>query len=275
MIHSQTAMHICFNAARISIPFRLDLMSDSDQGDAMFAARNPVFATTHWSVVLQAGESHSPQGSAALEKLCRTYWYPLYAFVRRKGRTEEDAKDLTQQFFARLLERKDFQTVDARKGKFRTFLLTSLTHFLSNERDHAQAAKRGGGRTNIPLDGITAEELHRLEPASDLSPDKLFDQRWAMTLLGEAVSQLREEMVAAGKGAQFEQLKSFLTDEAGDGEYAAVAQRLGSTSQSVAVMVHRMRQRYGELVRAEVAHTVSSPTEVEEEMRHLYAALNL
>jgi RNA polymerase sigma-70 factor (ECF subfamily) len=266
-------LDIYFNA-RISISFKFDFMSDSDQGDALFAARNPIFATTHWSVVLQAGESRSPQASAALEKLCRIYWYPLYAFIRRKGRTEEDAKDLTQQFFARLLERKDFQTVDARKGKFRTFLLTSLTHFLSNERDYVHAAKRGGGQAIISLDAVTAEELHRLEPATDLSPDKLFDQRWAMTLLGEAVAQLREEMVAAGKCEQFEQLKSFLTDEAGDGEYAAVAQRLGSTSQSVAVMVHRMRQRYGELVRAEVAHTVSSPTEVEEEMRHLYAALN-
>ncbi len=249
-------------------------MTEPNQGGDLFAIGKPVFATTHWSVVLQAGESHSAQGSVALEKLCRTYWYPLYAFILRQGRTEADAKDLTQQFFARLLERNDFQAVDARKGKFRTFLLASLTHFLSNQRDYMQAAKRGGGRTMISLDSITEEQWHRLEPATDLSPDKLFDQRWAMTLLEQAVSQLREEMVAASKAEQFEQVKTFLTNEPQEGEYAAVAERLGSTSQSVAVAVHRLRQRYRDLVRVEVAHTVSSPLEVEEEMRHLFAALN-
>jgi RNA polymerase sigma-70 factor (ECF subfamily) len=249
-------------------------MANPDQSDAESAQRNPVFATTHWSVVLQAGENHSAQGSVALERLCRTYWYPLYAFIHRQGRPEADAKDLTQEFFARLLERNDFQAVDARKGKFRTFLLASLTHFLSNQRDHAQAAKRGGGKAIISLDAITEEQWHRLEPATDLSPDKLFDQRWAITLLEQAASQLREEMAAAGKVEPFEQLKTFLTNEPQEGEYAAVAERLGSTSQAVAVAVHRMRQRYRELVRVEVAHTVSSPLEVEEEMRHLYAALN-
>jgi RNA polymerase sigma-70 factor (ECF subfamily) len=187
---------------------------------------------------------------------------------------EEDAKDLTQQFFARLLERKDIQRMDARKGKFRTFLLTALTHFLANERDYQQAAKRGGGKTIISLDAIAAEQWQALGPVSHLSPDKLFDQRWAMTLLGQAVLQLREEMGAAGKAQQFAQLKGFLTEEPGEGEYATAAQRLGCTSHLVAVAVHRMRQRYRELVRAEVAHTVSNPMEVEEEMRHLYAALN-
>jgi RNA polymerase sigma-70 factor (ECF subfamily) len=250
-------------------------MTDPDQNDAMSARQNPVFATTHWSVVVQAGAGHSSAGSAALEKLCRTYWYPLFAFIRRQGRTEADAKDLTQQFFARLLERQDFQTVDARKGKFRTFLLAALTHFLSNERDFAQAAKRGGGKRIISLDAIPAEQLHRVEPATDLSPDKLFDRRWAITLLEQAVAQLREEAVTAGKAGQFEQLKTFLTNEPQDGEYAAVAEQLGSTNQAIAVAVHRMRQRYRELVRAEVAHTVSSPLEVEEEMRHLFAALQL
>jgi len=249
-------------------------MPDPEERNALFGAVKPVFATTHWSVVLQAGESQSSQGTAALEELCRTYWYPLYAFIRRKGRTEEDAKDLTQQFFAGLLERKDIQRIDARKGKFRTFLLTALTHFLANERDYQQAAKRGGGKTIISMDAITAEQWRRLEPASQLSPDKLFDQRWAMTLLEQAVSQLREEMCALGKAEQFAELKGFLTDEPSDGEYTSAAQRLGSTSHSVAVAVHRMRQRYRELVRAEVAHTVSSPMEVEEEMRHLYVALN-
>jgi len=250
-------------------------MSASDPADISLAARRTVFATTHWSVVLQAGMRDSSQGAAALEKLCQTYWYPLFSFIRRQGRTVEDAKDLTQQFFARLLERKDFETVDSRKGKFRTFLLAALTHFLSNERDYVQAAKRGGGRIIVSLDTIAAEQLRGLEPASNLSPDKLFDQRWAMALLEQAVTHLREEMSVDGKAGQFEQLKTFLTNEPREGEYAAVAARLGTTNHSLAVSVHRLRQRYRELVRAEVANTVSSPTEVEDEMRHLYAALSL
>jgi DNA-directed RNA polymerase specialized sigma24 family protein len=233
-----------------------------------------VFATTHWSVVLQAGDAASSQNLGALEKLCRTYWFPLYAFLRRKGHAEADAKDLTQAFFELLLERKDFQTVNRSKGRFRTFLLAALTHFLANERDRAQAAKRGGGRTIISLDTITTEQWQQLEPASTLSPDKLFDQRWAMTLLEVAATRLREEAVAAGRALQFEQLKTFLTNEPTAGEYAAAAERLGCNSQVVAVAVHRLRQRYRELVRTEVAHTVSSPLEVAEEMRHLYAALN-
>ena len=223
---------------------------------------------------MQAGASHSAQSSVALEKLCRTYWFPLFAFIRRKGRSEADAKDLTQQFFTRLLERKDFQTVTARKGKFRTFLLASLTHFLANERDHALAAKRGGGKPIISLDEMTADQWRRFEPTSGLAPDQLFDQRWAMTVLAEAVRHLEEAMTAAGRATQFAAVKTFLTNEPEDGEYLAVAQRLGVSSQSIAVTVHRLRQQYQELVRAEVASTVSSPAEVAEEMRHLCAVLN-
>jgi DNA-directed RNA polymerase specialized sigma24 family protein len=247
-------------------------MTSPGNGESFFVGRS-VFATTHWSVVLQTSDSESPQSMVALEKLCRTYWHPLFAFIRRKGHSEEDAKDLTQQFFARLLERRDFRTVDARKGKFRTFLLAALTHFLSNERDRTMAAKRGGGRTILSLDEMNVEQLSRSEPASDVSPDKLFDRRWAMTLLAEAVAKLRGEMDTGDKLGVFEELKSFLTSDAPDGEYAKVAERLGCAKQSIALQVFRMRQRYRELVRAEVAHTVSSPTEVDEEMRHLMAAL--
>ena len=235
---------------------------------------NPAFLTTHWSVVLTAGRESSSAGAAALEQLCRTYWFPLFAFLRRKGFGDEDAKDLTQQFFTRLLERNDFRGVEARKGKFRTFLLTSLTHFVSNERDRAQAAKRGGGKIIFSLDAIPPEQFQRVEPASDLSPDKLFDQRWAMTLLDTAVMRLQAEMTDADRAGQFELLKKFLTEEPAEGEYIELAKRLGNSSQAVAVAVHRLRQRYRQLVRAEVANTVSSPTEVEEEMRHLFAALN-
>jgi RNA polymerase sigma-70 factor (ECF subfamily) len=234
---------------------------------------SPIFATTHWSIVSKAGGADSPEVLAALEKLCRTYWFPLFSFIRRTGHGEEDAKDLTQEFFALLIERKDFQTVDARKGKFRTFLLASLTHFLSNQRDRAGALKRGGGKITISLDEMTADQLQRYEPASGLSPDKLFDQRWALTVLEQGVAQLEREMSAEGKGIQFEALKPFLTNEPRDGEYGEVASRLGLAAASIAVMVHRMRQRYRELVRAEVANTVSSPTEVEEELQHLRAVL--
>lgn len=249
-------------------------MTDSGEQSPTYLEGNPAFLTTHWSVVLAAGRESSSAGAAALEQLCRTYWYPLFAFLRRKGLAEEDAKDLTQQFFTRLLERNDFCGVEARKGKFRTFLLTSLTHFVSNERDRAQAAKRGGGRITFSLDAIPPEQFLRVEPASDLSPDKLFDQRWAMTLLDTAVVRLQAEMTGADRAGQFDLLKKFLTEEPAAGEYTELAKRLGNTSQAVAVAVHRLRQRYRQLVRAEVANTVSSPTEVEEEMRHLFAALN-
>jgi RNA polymerase sigma factor (sigma-70 family) len=250
-------------------------MNLAEQSAGAAPGGNGWFNTTHWSVVLLAGKEQTPQGEAALEHLCRTYWHPLYVFIRRQGYNPEDAQDLTQQFFARLLERNDFGEVDPHKGRFRTFLLTSLTHFLSNERDRVQAAKRGGGRKIISLDEIQAGEFYRFEPASELSPDKLFDQRWAMVVLEQALHRLREELAAGGKAAQFEELKPYLTEEPGEGEYAKVAARVGQTPQAVAVTVYRLRQRYRELVRAEVAQTVSSPLELEREMRHLLEALNL
>ena len=249
-------------------------MSSQDFSGAT-AATGRRFDTTHWSVITLAGDARSPQSAAALEKLCRTYWPPLYAFIRRQGHTEEDAQDLTQEFFARLLERNEFESVDPRKGKFRTFLLAALTHFLSNQRDRDRAAKRGGGQKIISLDEIKSEQLRHLEPASDLSPDKLFDARWAMTVLEQALTELRCELSANGKSAHFDELKGFLTADPGNRDYSVAATRLGATPQSVAVTVYRLRQRYRELVRAEVAHTVCSPLEVDEEMRHLLEALSL
>lgn len=249
-------------------------MASPDQNASASASRSPVFATTQWSMVLQAGGAPSLIAGAALEKLCRTYWFPLYAFVRRKGFAEEDAKDLTQQFFTRLLERNDFRVMDARRGKFRTFLLTALTHFLANERDRAQAAKRGGGNAVFSLDALSPEQFQRIEPSSDLSPDKLFDQRWAVQVLEAAMTRLQTEMRATNRAAQFEELKKFLAEEPDEGDYAVVAARLGNSSQAVAVAVHRMRLRYRQLVRSEVANTVFSPTEIEEEMGHLRDALN-
>lgn len=232
------------------------------------------FQTTHWSVVQRAGAEPSTARAAALEELCRAYWHPIYVFARRKGHSEADAKDLTQHFYSRLLERNDFAGLAPQKGKFRTFLLTAFTHFLANEHDHATALKRGGGKIIISLDELLADSSGRFEPAGEGSPASLFDQRWALAVLERALHQLETEMRDSGKGGQFDLLKIFLTAEAAGGDYVAVAQKLGVADASVAVLVHRLRQRYRELVRAEVAQTVSSPTELEEEMRHLFQMLN-
>ncbi len=223
-------------------------------------------------MVLQAGKDQSNQTNEALERLCRTYWPPLYAFIRRRGHGEEDARDLTQEFFLSLLERRDFGTVHPGKGKFRTFLLSALSHFLSNQRDRAQAIKRGGGRTIVSLEELNAER-ERFQPASDVAPDKSFDLRWATTVLEHALAQLEQEMANAGKAAQFSELKPYLTDDPDEGDYGAAAAKLNASRQSVAVLVHRLRRRYRELVRAEVAETVISPLDLEEEIRHLFQAL--
>jgi len=232
------------------------------------------FQTTHWSVVLLAGQEQSPLSAGALEKLCQAYWPPLYVFIRRRGYSPEDAQDLTQQFFALLLARHDFGGVAPYKGKFRTFLLTALTHFLANQYDRTQAAKRGGGKTPLSLEQLRAEQLDRFEPVSTLSPDKLFDQQWAQSLLSSALQRLREQIGIEGRSDQFDRLKPFLTEDPAEGQYAEVAAVLGMTRQSVAVAVHRLRQSYRACVRAQVAETVATPLEVDEELRYLLEALN-
>jgi RNA polymerase sigma-70 factor (ECF subfamily) len=228
-----------------------------------------VFNTTHWSVVLSAGQAGSPESAEALERLCRTYWFPLYSFVRRQGHGPEEAQDLTQEFFAHFLEKGYVGRASSQRGKFRTFLLTSLQNFLRHEWERAQAQKRGGGRKPIPWDEADAESRYRVEVNPQLAPDQIFDQRWAMAVFQNALSQLQKESAAAGKGAQFDELKGFLSTEAEEGGYGAAAGRLGLTKGAVAVAVHRLRQRYGELVKEEIAHTVGSPAEAEEEMRYL------
>lgn len=232
------------------------------------------FDTTHWSVVLMAGQTSSPDRAAALEKLCRAYWFPVFVFAQRRGFRPEDAKDLTQQFFSRLLERDDFVGLHPEKGKFRTFLLTAFTHFLSNERDRAATLKRGGDKIILSLDEFSPEQLGSLAAAQECPPAKEFDLRWALTILDQALKQFSAEMSAAGKGRQFDVLRPFLTAEAAEGDYAGVARELGVADSSVAVLVHRLRQRYREIVRKVVAQTVSSPAELEEEMRHLFDVLN-
>lgn len=231
------------------------------------------FHTTRWSLVFQAGQKDSPQQQAALAALCQAYWYPLYAFVRRGGKPPADAEDLTQQFFARLLERNFLDRADRNKGRFRSFLLAAMKHFLADEHDRATAQKRGGGRSVVSLDASAAEERYRLEPVDRLTPERLFARRWALTVLEQTLARLRREYESAGKGALFDRLKAGLTGQSDAAGYAAVAAALGSTEGAIKVAAHRLRQRYRALLRAEIAATVSSDDEVEDEIGELLLAL--
>jgi DNA-directed RNA polymerase specialized sigma24 family protein len=232
------------------------------------------FVTTHWSVVLAAGAGVSTEADVALDRLCHAYWWPLYAFVRRRGYGPHDAQDLTQEFFARLLAKDFLQGVDRSKGKFRSFMLAALEHFLAKEWRRANAQKRGGQFTLVSLDDGSAETQFLQVPSADLPPEKLFEQQWALTLLAQVVSRLREEQMAAGKAELFDQLKIFLTGEKRAVAYADLALKLNTTEAALKMAVSRMRQRYGELLRAEIANTVSDPAEVEAELRALFAALS-
>lgn len=229
-----------------------------------------VFATTRWSVVLTA-QTRSPAANAALEKLCRAYWLPIYSFVRREGRSVEDAQDLTQSFFARLLERSDFDAVRREKGRLRSYLLASLKHFLINERQRAMSIKRGEGRALVPLDEILTRERSDPEPADLLTADKIYERRWALTVLDQVLARLRDEYQAAGNVELFENFKDLL----GDGEIsqAEIAAASGMTENAVKQAYHRFRARYRELLREEIANTVAVPGDVEDELRHLIAAL--
>lgn len=233
-----------------------------------------IFATTHWSVVRAAGGSGSTRARAALETLCRAYWYPLYAFVRRLGHAPHDAEDVVQGFFAQCLEKNYLGAADQAKGRFRSFLLIALKRFLANEWDKAHTRKRGGGTRPISLDALTAEQRYALEPADRLSADRLFERRWALTLLDTVLARLRDEQVAAGRLEAFELLKDSLTAGAHAAPYAALAVRLNTTEGAVKVAVHRLRQRYRELLEAEIANTVSSPEEVTAERRYLFSVLS-
>jgi len=235
--------------------------------------RNAEFGATRWSVVLAAGQSHSPQTADALERLCRAYWYPLYAFVRRQGYREHEAQDLTQEFFSRLLEKRALRFADQNKGKFRSFLLAAMKNFLANEWDRAQALKRGGGQTIISFDEHTAEERYRLEPMDEATPERLYERRWANAVLEQVFNRLREEFDAAGRTGRFDGLKPFLTNEPGAGSYAETAVQLGMSEQGVKSAVHRMRQRFGDLMREEIGQTVADSREIDSELRHLLGVL--
>ena len=231
------------------------------------------FTTTHWSTVLAAGDASLPEAEAALERLCRTYWYPLYAHVRRRGYSPEDAQDLTQEFFSRLLAKHWLSTADRNRGRFRTFLLGAFGHFLANEWHRARCEKRGGGREQVSWDQAVAENRYLAEPADELTPEKIYQKRWAVTLLEKVLSQLRAEQVAVGKEGFFEAAKDFLWGEKNTLPQAELAAELGLSEGALRVAVHRLRGRYRELLRAEIAQTVASPDQVDEELRELTAVL--
>jgi RNA polymerase sigma factor (sigma-70 family) len=233
-----------------------------------------VFATTHWSVVLAAGKDQSPQAQEALSRLCETYWYPLYAFVRRQGRNPHDAQDLTQEFFARLLRSHFFVAADPKRGRFRSFLLASLKHFLMHEWEKDRAQKRGGGRSLVRFDAQAGETRYGVEPVEPLTAEAIFERRWALTLLDRVLERLGADYAVSGRAALFDALKPALTGEKALAGYADLAARLGMSEGALKVAVHRLRQRYGELLREEIAHTVASPGEVEGELRHLLSALS-
>ena len=230
------------------------------------------FATTHWSVVLTA-QGRSPAADEALEKLCRTYWWPLYGFVRRSGYKPEEAQDLTQGFFALLLERRDFDMVRREKGRLRSYLLVSLKNFLGKARRRELTLKRGEGKALVPLDELLERERADLEPADSLTADRIFERRWALTLLDQVLTRLESEYSSAGNAKLFNCLKEFFSDEPGRQSQAEVAAQLGMTENAVKQAFHRLRQRYRQLLQDEIAQTVAVPGDVEDELRHFISVL--
>ena len=244
-------------------------MAAADNLPPSVSRPNEWFTTTHWSVVLAAGKSDPPAAQQALERLCRTYWYPLYVYVRRQGEDEEAAKDLTQGFFARFLEKNYLGQVQREKGKFRSFLLASLKHFLADEWDKARAQKRGGGQALVSLDDSACEDRYRLEPGDATGAEKLYDRRWAWTLFEQAGQRLKDEYRQNGKAELYDQIKACLSGEKNAAPYAAVAAQLGRAEGTVKSDVSRLRRRFQELIREEVANTVGSEDEIDDEYRYL------
>lgn len=232
------------------------------------------FTTTNWSVVLAAGGVHDAQAAAALERLCSIYWYPTYVFIRRRGFDQHAAEDLTQSFFACLLEKEAVRKVNQQKGKFRSFLLAALTNFLANERDRQLAIKRGGQRQIVSLDAMEAEQFYQCEPVEPMTPDKLFERSWAMALLEQVLSRLKQEYSIANKVELFAKLEPELTREVSPGWYSLKSHELNMSEGALKVALHRLRRRFGELLRSEIAHTVSKPEEIDEEIRYLFASIS-
>jgi RNA polymerase sigma-70 factor (ECF subfamily) len=230
------------------------------------------FTTTHWSVVLEA-QGESPAAQEALEKLCRIYWRPIYSFVRRQGIAPAEAEDITQGFFAQLLERRSFGAVRKEKGRLRSFLLASLKYFLADEHRRAMAIKRGKGQRLIPLEELRADEWTDMEPSDPMTAEMIYERRWALTVLERVISRLKDEYRAAGNAALFDSLKQLLPDEPGAPSQAEIAARLGMTENAIRQAFYRFRQRYQSLLRAEIANTVATPGDIEDELRHLIAVV--
>jgi len=249
-------------------------MTSEETAQSELSARQAVFATTHWSVVLAAG-SHRDTTRArdALARLCRVYWYPLYAYARRRGHNAPDAQDLTQAFFEQLLRRQSLASADPGRGRFRSFILTAMNHFLASEWKKAAAQKRGGGSPAFSLDWAAAEHRYDLEPATTAAPDRLFEKQWAWTLLDEVLTRLEREYRAEDKGELFAAIKETLLGRRESQPYAELARTLGMNESALKVAVHRLRKRYRELIRAEIANTLDYGEDVEDEMRHLLQAL--
>ena len=246
----------------------------SESSDTHPYPQSPVFVTTRWSLVLQARDKTSSQSAGALESLCRAYWYPLYAYVRRQGRSPHDAQDLTQEFFARLLKKDYLQAVDREKGRFRTFLIVAIKRFLLNEWDKRRAEKRGGGFLHVSWDTQLAEARYLDEAQETLPADQVFERRWALTLLGQAMSRLRADYEESGRQAEFDQLKTHLTAARGEVSYQEIASTLQTTEGAARVALHRLRKRLRQFFREEVAGTVSNPDEADDEMRHIISVLS-
>jgi RNA polymerase sigma-70 factor (ECF subfamily) len=234
--------------------------------------RSSQFPTTRWTLVVAAGNPHRKEYRSALVSLCENYWYPLYAYLRRRGYSAEQAQDLTQEFFIRLLQGRYLDRADPEKGRFRSFILTSLKFFVSDERDRQGAHKRGGG-TVVPLEFSSGEERYQREPAHDETPERIFERRWALSVLDRVVEKLRDEFVQHGRPEHFERLKVFLLEQS-DAPYAALAREMNTSEGALKVAIHRLRKRYRELFRQEIADTVADPAEVESELRFLAAVLS-
>src|SRR5262245_19945570 len=241
--------------------------TESGSGDAWFK-------TTHWSSVLHAADSNDPRAEASLSRLCQTYWYPLYYYIRRLGRSPEDAQDLTQEFLARLVHKDYLKGVKQEKAKFRSFLLVALKGFLANEWDRAHRLKRGGGQELVSLDAQNTENRFLAEPMDEMSPEKAFERRWALALLGQVLPRLETEFCTSCKGSLFQALKGLLSGEETGSSYAELGQRFGMSESNVKVTVHRLRRRYRELLREEVTATVDNSEDANEEIRHLFATLS-
>ena len=225
------------------------------------------------AIACPAGERSSPGSEEALAALCQAYWYPLYAFVRRKGHDADEAQDLTQEFFARVIEKQYFGQADAQRGRFRSFLMAALEHFLSSERDRAHAQKRGGGRPPLSLEIETAEGRYQREPTDHETPERVFERRWALTMLDRVLAALRDEYHRGGREERFERLQGLLTGGTSEESYAQLGATLGLSEGAVKVAVHRLRQRFGELLRAEIAQTVQRDQDIDDEIRYLFSAL--